>query len=136
MPPDTTLPDPSRLPSVNGAGAQANKVINEVRHSITLCWNHHTETPQLNNSVIIDGVFNDDGLTVFLRSPDSGCMHLKIFCVRFEARELTKIAGFPDRTDRFCDISTGVTSEGLTLVIESHRCYEADPQGNALTLKV
>ena len=86
--------------------------------------------------MIIDGVLNDDGLTVFLRSPNSERTILENFCVRFDARELLKIRGVPDHTARFCDIYVAETSEGRALVIESHRCCEADPQGNAFALKV
>lgn len=86
--------------------------------------------------MIIDGVLNDDGLTVFLCSRDSGRTVQEKFCVRFDARDLPNIAGVPDHTNRFCDISMGETSEGLRLVIESHRCYTADSQDNASVLKV
>jgi len=95
-----------------------------------------TETPQYNGPAIIDGVLNDGGLTVFLRSPNSEHTLLQNFCVRFDARELPKIGGFPCHTTRFCDVFAGETSEGLALEIESHRCCEADSQGNAFALKV
>ena len=99
---------------------------------------HNTETLQANGTAIIDGVLDDDGLTVFLRLPGSRRTLLERFCVRFGQRELQriKIGHIPDRSDRFCDVSTGETSEGLVLNIESHRAYEADSQGNAYALKV
>ena len=77
---------------------------------------------QSNDSPIIDGVLKDYGLTLSLP--------------RFDARELTKIDDVPSKFSGFCDISAGETSEGLTVVIESHRCYAADSQGNASVLKV
>ena len=97
---------------------------------------HHTEVSQPNDSVIIDGVLNDDRLTVFLRSLNSRRTLREKSCVRFDARELPRIGDVPDHSSRFCDISAGETSEGLTLVIESHRCYAADSQDNAPALKV
>ena len=133
--PYLTLPDASRPYSTNAARTQADQAIREVTHSITLCF-HRTEVSQPNDSVIIDGVLRDDGLTVFLRSPDSRRTLRETSCVRFDAQELPKIGDVPDHSNRFCDISAGETSEGLTLVIESHRCYAADSQGNASTLKV
>ena len=86
--------------------------------------------------MIIDGVLKDNELTLFLRSPGSGRTLREKSCVRFDARELPKIDDFPDNSNGFCDLSAGETSEGLTLVIESHRCYAADSQGNASVLKV
>jgi len=97
---------------------------------------HHTEVSQPKFSVIIDGNLNTDGLTTFLRSLDIGRTIQKKLCVRFNAQELSKIGDVPHQSNRFCDVSAGETSEGLTLVIESHRCYAADPQGNAPALKV
>lgn len=71
-----------------------------------------------------------------LRSPDSGRTFLQQSCVRFSPQELPEIGAVPDHTDRFCDVSAGKTSEGLILVVESHRCYAADSQSNASTQKV
>lgn len=84
----------------------------------------------------IDGALEDSGLTVSLRSPDSNRTLQEQFCVRFSPRDLPEIGDVPDHTSRFCDVSTGETSEGLTVVIESHRCYTADSQGNASVHKV
>jgi len=86
--------------------------------------------------VNIGGDLNTDGLTTFLRSSDLGRTIQEKFCVRFNAQELSKIGDFPDQSNRFCDLSAGETSEGRALVIESHRCYAADSQGNASALKV
>lgn len=86
--------------------------------------------------MIIDGDLTTDGLTTFLRSPDIGRTIQKKFCVRFNAQELSKIGDVPHQSNRFCDVSAGETSEGLALVLESHRCYTADSQGNASALKV
>ena len=86
--------------------------------------------------MIIDGDLNTDGLTMFLRSPDFGRTIREKFCIRFNAQELSKIGDVPDQSNRFCDVSAGETSQGLTLVIESHRCYASDSQGNASALKV
>ena len=84
----------------------------------------------------VGGVLNDDGLVVSLHSPDHGCTFREQFCVRFGPQELPKIGGVPEHTNRFCDVSPGETSEGLPVVIESHRCYAADSHGNAAALKV
>lgn len=97
---------------------------------------HDTEIIQSNGTATLDGVLNNDGLVVALRSPDHRCTFREQFCVRFSPQELPKIGGVPDHTNRFCDVSPGETSEGLPVVIESHRCYAADSQGNASTLKV
>ena len=97
---------------------------------------HYTKILQANGAVTIGGVLSDDGLIVFLRSSNSGRMLLEQFCVRFSPRELPKISGIPAHAGRFCDVSAGETSEGLTAVIESHRCHSADSQGNASAIKV
>jgi len=97
---------------------------------------HDTEIVQADDTVIIDGVLNNDRLVVALRSPDHRCTFREQSCVRFSPQELPRIGGVPDHTNRFCDVSPGETSEGLPVVIESHRCYTADSQGNASTLKV
>jgi len=96
---------------------------------------HHTEIIQANDAVTVDGILNNDGLVVALRSPDHRCTFREQSCVRFSPQELPKISGAPDHTNRFCDVSPGETSEGLAVVIESHRCYAADSQGNTPTLK-
>lgn len=88
---------------------------------------------QANGTVTVDGVLDDDRLVVSLRSPDYRCTFREQFCVRFSPLELPKIGGVPDHTNRFCDVSSGETSEGLPVVVESHRCYAAD--SNASTLK-
>jgi hypothetical protein len=96
----------------------------------------NTKMSQADSTATIDGTLNDDGLTVLLRSPDSGLTLREQVCVRFSPRELPTIGDVPNHTNRFCDISAGVSSEGRMLVIESHRCYMADSQGNASALKV
>ncbi|KAF9644609.1 kinase-like protein [Thelephora ganbajun] len=116
--PHFTLADINHLHLASAASTRANQVVSKA-----------------NGTVIIDGVLDDDRLTVSLRSPDSRRTLLERLCVRFNARELPKISGLPDHTNRFCDVSAGETSEGLGLVIESHRCYSADSQGNASVIK-
>jgi len=86
--------------------------------------------------VIIDGVLNDDGLTVFLRSPDSGHVLREKSCARFNARELSMIGGAPNYSNTFCDVFAGETNEGLTLVIESYRCYTTYSQDNVSVLNL
>lgn len=86
--------------------------------------------------MVIDGALNNDGFTALLRSQDSGDTVRETFCVKFDARDLPKIAGNPGQANRFCNIHVGETSEGLPCVIESHRCYPSDPQGNNIARKV
>lgn len=97
---------------------------------------------QANSTVTIGGALGDDGFTGGLSSPGFRCTPQKRSRVQKRPRvkpslqALPKIGDVPDYTNRFCDVSAGVTSEGLTLVIESHRCYAADLQGNASVMKV
>jgi len=132
--PHFALADVNHLPA-NVSRARADQFISMVPQSIPLrCPN--TEILQADGNVIIDGVLNDDGLAVSLRSSNTGRTFREQFCVRINAQELPKICGVPHQTNRFCDVSAGETSEGLALVIESHRCYTADSQGNASASKV
>ncbi|KAF9784461.1 hypothetical protein BJ322DRAFT_1021211 [Thelephora terrestris] len=89
-----------------------------------------------NGPVAIVGLLNDEQLTVSLRSLDSGSTLLERQCTRFNDQEFRIIGGTPGYAHGFCDVVAGETNEGLKLVIESHRCYEADPQGNASVRKV
>ena len=97
---------------------------------------HNANALQTNDSVTVEGILNDDGLTVSLRSLNSRSTPLKRFCVRFNDTELRTIGDIPGHNHEFCDVLAGETSEGLKLVIESHRCYASDLQGNASALKV
>ena len=97
---------------------------------------HNIKTLQTNGPAVIDGVLNDDGLTVSLGSLDSRSATLKRSCVRFIGADLQTIADIPGHAHGFCDVLAGETGEGLRLVIESHRCYTSDLQGNASALKV
>ena len=90
----------------------------------------------VNNTVTIDGALSRARFIVSLRSPDSDRTLREQSCVRFSPRELPTIDDIPNHTDRFCDISEGVNSEGRMLLIESHRCYTADWEVNASALKV
>ena len=89
-----------------------------------------------NDSVAIEGVLSSDGLTLLLCSHNSGCTLLKRFCVRFNDTELRIIIYPLGDGHKFYDVLVGETSEGLKLVIESHRCYTSDMQANASALKV
>lgn len=129
-----TLVDTTRLRSANAARERADQA-SKVAYSIIL-FIHHIEVLQPNDCLTIDGVLSDDKLTVFLRSLNSGRIFREKSCVGFDARELTKIGDFPDHSNGFCDVFAGETSEDLTLMIESHRCYETDLRGNASARKV
>ena len=91
---------------------------------------------QANVSAAIDGVLDDGELKLWIRTLDLGGMILGRTCVRLNDEELQSVGYIPEHTDRFCNISSGKTRKGLNLVIESHRYYTADPQRNALVLKV
>lgn len=94
-----------------------------------------TQTGQVvKGPFVIDGVLNSDGLTVSLKSLDPGEFLSKQTFPRFDDQELRITDGIPHGS-RFCDLLAGETNEGLGLVIESHRFYEADPQGNARSRK-
>ena len=71
-----------------------------------------------------------------LRSLNSRSTLLKRFCVRFNDAEFRTIGDIPGHNHEFCSVLAGETSEGLKLMIESHRCYASDLQGNASALKV
>ena len=130
-----TLTDVSRLHFTNASGARTDQAFNKVPQSITLFY-RDTEILQCGGAMTIDGVLNDDGLIVSLRPLGSKRALREKFCDRFSPQELPKICGVPESAGRFCDVTIGETSEGLALMIESHRCYAADTQGNASTLKV
>ena len=130
-----TLANVSHLPSTNAPRVRTGQAFSEVPQ-LTIYAIQNTKMLQADSTATIDGTLNDDGLTVLLRSPDSGRTLREQVCVRFSLQELPTIDGVPNHTNRFCDISAGVNSEGRMLVIESHRCYTADSQGNASALKV
>jgi hypothetical protein len=132
--PRFTLADVDHLPA-NVSRARADQFISKVPQSIPI-RRPNAEILQTDGNAIIDGVLNDEGLTVSLRSSNPRRTLQEQFCVRLNTQELPKISGVPDHTNRFCDVSAGETSEGLALVIESHRCYTADLQGNASASKV
>jgi len=129
-----TLADASHLHSVNVARARVDQAFNKVPQPTTPCC-PSTKIMQANGNATVRGIFNEDGLVVSLCSPDYRCTFREQICVRFSPQELPKIGDVPDHTNRFCDVSPGETSEGLQVVIESHRCYAADSEGNASTLK-
>jgi len=132
--PHFTLADVNRLPA-NVSRVRVDQFISTVPRSIPP-RRPNTENFQVDGNVIVDGVLKDDGLSVSLRSSNPRRTLREQFCVRFNAQELPKIGDAPHHTNRFCDVLAGETSEGLALVIESHRCYTADLQGNAPASKV
>lgn len=101
-----------------------------------LCAIHDTQVLQVKGPFDIDGVLSSEGLTVSLKSLDSGGIISKQTFPRFDDQELRIIDDIPSNGSGFCDLLAGETNEGLGLVIESHRFYEADPQGNARAHKV
>ncbi|KAF9784464.1 kinase-like domain-containing protein [Thelephora terrestris] len=113
-----TLADLTRLPSSNVAGTRTHQVARKT-----------------NGSGLIDGVLNKGGLTVSLRSPTSRETLLERTCTRVDEPELRIIGDIQGHAYGFCEVFAGETREGLKVVIESHRRYSADPQGNASALK-
>lgn len=91
---------------------------------------------QVDGPVIIYGALDDEELTVSMRSLDSGSTLLERKCPRLNDREFRIVGDTPAHAHGFCDVFPGETNDGLKLVIESHRRYEVDPQGNAPVLKV
>ena len=84
----------------------------------------------------IEGVLDDKELKLWIRTLDPRSTILERTCVRLNSQELPSVGDIPEHTNRCCNISSGKTCEGLDLVIESHRCYTADPQRNAFVVKV
>ena len=130
-----TLADASRLHSANGVRNRDCQFVEKVIQSATLC-RHGAEVPQVNGPVTVDGVLNNKGLTVSLHSPDSGSILSERTCIRFDDRELCVTGDIPGHNHGHCEVLEGETNEGLGLVIESHRSYAADPEGNARARKV
>ena len=71
-----------------------------------------------------------------MRFLDSGNTLLERKCARLDDREFRTVGNIPGHAHGFCDVFPGETKEGLKFVIESHRRYQVDPQGNAPALKV
>jgi hypothetical protein len=134
--PARIVPHCPLCPQVDEDAAMGDRCFTSVSDLSSIVSRFSGKTLEITDTVTIDGVLNDDGLTVILCSPNSGHTLRKQLCVRFDAQELPDICDIPSHAGRFCDVSAGETSEGRTVWIESHRCYTADSQGNASTIKV
>jgi hypothetical protein len=101
---------------------------------------YYAKVSQTNGSVNIAGVLDDNKLTVSLHSSGGPLLKrgtlLKRICHRLNNQDVRIIGHIPGHTHGRCEVLAGETNEGLKLVIESHRCFEDDPQGNASAQKV
>ncbi|KAF9784466.1 kinase-like domain-containing protein [Thelephora terrestris] len=114
--------DVGRLYPANATGIRLNQV-----------------SSKTNGSVNIAGVLDDNKLTVSLHSSGGPLLKrgnlLKRICHRLNNQDVRIIGHIPGHTHGRCEVLAGETNEGLKLVIESHRCFEDDPQGNSSAQK-